>query len=42
MINWTTYVETKANAPGSDRGVRAAVTLQMRGDGGVSDPEASR
>jgi hypothetical protein len=35
VINWTTYVETKAPAPGRKRGVRAAVTLHLRGDGGA-------
>ena len=34
VINWTTYLETTANAPGSHRGVRAALTLHLRGNGG--------
>jgi len=33
ILTRTTYVETLSNAPGSDRGVRAAVTIHLRGAG---------
>ena len=33
ILTRTSYVETLSNAPGSDRGVRAAVTIHLRGAG---------
>jgi hypothetical protein len=35
ILTWTTYIETLADAPGSDRGVRAAVTIHLRGAGDI-------
>jgi Beta-lactamase enzyme family len=35
ILTVTTYIETLADAPGSDRGVRAAVTIHLRGAGDI-------